>query len=170
MGKTVNRLPLLTDVQVATDDLIPLQDVSKPKTSAITIGELIKRVLRAGTIITAMIADKAITKAKLADQETPKPIPYANGWVLFDSAWGGGNYWKDRNNVVHIQGIVKNGTNSTICTLPAGYRPTQQLIFESTSNDARCRVDVYPDGRVIAGGGYNNAWVSLSNVHYYAAD
>jgi len=47
-----------------------------------------------------------------------------NGWVNFNEGYSVVKYWKDTNNVVHIQGVIKGGTvNSVIFVLPAAYKP-----------------------------------------------
>ena len=50
MAKTPDALQLITDVEVDSNDLLIVQDVSKPKTRAITVAELIKRFFRTGSV------------------------------------------------------------------------------------------------------------------------
>lgn len=45
MGKIIQRLLAISKLELANDDLIPVQDVSEPKTKAITISELKKAMM-----------------------------------------------------------------------------------------------------------------------------
>lgn len=65
MARTINESDLMTDEEIATDDRLIIEDVSKPKTLAVTVAELIKRVLRAGTIVADMLADNSVTTRTL---------------------------------------------------------------------------------------------------------
>jgi hypothetical protein len=57
----------------------------------------------------------------------------------------------------------------TIANLPVGYRPSDQLIFQtSTSPNAASRVDVKTNGDVVAWGDPN--WLSLDGVNFLASD
>lgn len=98
-----------------------------------------------------------------------------NGWVDF----GGGvfaeaAYTKDALGWVHLRGLVKSGTiNTTIFTLPVGFRPAQQCIFATAAANA---ANVYQRLDVTAGGivrqdsaaAGTNVYQSLEGVRFYA--
>lgn len=94
-----------------------------------------------------------------------------NSWVQYDTIFGTAQYYKDSTGVVHLRGLLKNGTvtaGTSLFTLPAGYRPVMQMLYEVTSNDARARLDVKTDGTVTTGPGVSNLWVSLANMSFRA--
>lgn len=98
-----------------------------------------------------------------------------NGWVYYGAPYELPGYYMDAAGVVHLRGLVKNGTvgNTTpIFTLPASYRPAYTQIRPAISNDVFCeiRVGAVADpntapGAVVAysGGG---PWVSLSGIAF----
>lgn len=91
-----------------------------------------------------------------------------NSWTDYGTPHIGAGYMKDSQGFVHLRGLVKSGTISTaIFTLPVGYRPTAEHAFavESNATIGTCRVQA--DGNVMANSG-NNAWFSLSGVHFRA--
>lgn len=92
---------------------------------------------------------------------------FQNSWVNFDTAsFKDARFWKDPMGIVHLEGLVKNGTiGTTIFTLPAGYRPSNGQLFASISNSAIGRIDVAPTGNVVATTG-NNAWITLSGITF----
>lgn len=48
----------------------------------------------------------------------------ANSWVNYSAAYSV-KYFKDHDNLVHLQGLLKDGDlNSVAFTLPVGFRPT----------------------------------------------
>lgn len=91
---------------------------------------------------------------------------FQNSWVNYGGSWATAAFFKDRLGVVHLKGLVKNGTvGSTIFTLPSGYHTTNgHELFYAISYGAVCRVDVFYDsGAVYMRSGANN-WVSLSGI------
>jgi hypothetical protein len=91
-----------------------------------------------------------------------------NGWVNFGSTYGNAQYYKDKENRVHLRGLVANGIFGVpIFNLPSGYRPFNQLIFTVTANNAYGRIDVDSFGSVILTVG-SNAFVSLDGISFRA--
>lgn len=91
-----------------------------------------------------------------------------NGWVVYSSTYATGQYRRDKNGMVHLRGLIKNGTGINIATLPAGFRPAiTELLATATSNNVFGRVDIDPSGVIIART-YNNQWLSLYNLHFLA--
>lgn len=93
---------------------------------------------------------------------------YQNSWVSYDSGtYYGAYFMKDAQGFVHLRGLVKSGTlNTTIFTLPEGFRPAYRHIFPAQCNNQIERVDVEPDGEVKT---YNdsNVYLSLNGIYFH---
>lgn len=88
---------------------------------------------------------------------------YQNGWVDY----GAGGYspveYRRRDGITYIEGLAKNGTvNSTIFTLPVGFRPARKIRFVVDSNVGYNYIDIDTGGVVFPAGAAANGWVSLS--------
>jgi hypothetical protein len=92
-------------------------------------------------------------------------VTYNTGWVDFDAAWTGAQY-KKVGDLVFVRGMVKrtSGVATVMFTLPAGYRPTKNIMFAQLSNSAVARVDIYPDGTVNMLVGSATDWVNLNGI------
>jgi hypothetical protein len=97
-----------------------------------------------------------------------------NGWTNYSGDNGGYTacrYWKDKNGVVHITGLVRYGTtasDTTLFTLPAGYRPRAQEMFHAyTATGGVCRIDVKANGDV-TGSNMSSSFVSLAGITFKA--
>lgn len=89
-----------------------------------------------------------------------------NSWANYGSGFAAAGYRKDGAGMVHLKGLVKDGTMSTaIFTLPVGMRPTETLIIPVRSNGASGEVRIEPTGSVIAYTG-SNAWLSLDGIGF----
>jgi hypothetical protein len=89
---------------------------------------------------------------------------FANSWVNFDAAtYHAASFMRDALGFVHVRGLVKTGTVGTttpIFTLPAGYRPTRQVGFATSSNGAFGALIVKADGSVcVAVGSSTNCYL-----------
>ena len=109
-------------------------------------------------------------------QEDKQAPTLLNGWTNF-SADGGiyepAGYWKDKNDVVHLSGIIKGGTvtaGTALFVLPEGYRPNKQEMFATASYNAFCRVDVAINGSVYVQYGGNTNWLSLCGINFKAKE
>lgn len=103
-------------------------------------------------------------------------------WVAFGAAGWMGVFYRRRRGIVHLQGLLKNGTSgSTIFTLPSGYRPLNRTLHSAVCDGpgavgsgteiSKARVDVLPTGVVtVPSFDYsgNNAMLSLAGVRFYA--
>jgi hypothetical protein len=98
----------------------------------------------------------------------------ATGQPIFENAWvnhtpgtfATAAFYKDAMGVVHLKGLVKNGTGgAAVFTLPVGYRPTAQHSFATDSGTAvvHSQLAVLASGAVIVslGAGATNAYASL---------
>ena len=109
------------------------------------------------------------------------------GWGSFDTGaipttdsadtWRYPRYHKDALGYVHLMGLARNNsggtnngsTNTTIFTLPAGFRPAHTILMSTFGNDTACRVDVGVDGRVkVVSTIPNTSWVSLTPISFLA--
>jgi len=75
-----------------------------------------------------------------------------NNWVDYGGDAGGEynptGYFKDNSEIVHLRGLVKNGTD-VIFILPKGFRPKYREIHTTTSwPTVFARIDILPDGSV----------------------
>ncbi len=85
-----------------------------------------------------------------------------NGWVAYLSSYGTPKYCI-RDGVVHIQGLIKNGTGTlgeTIADLPKEIGPEFRLIQTTQSSGEIARVDITEDGGILFNTG-STAWLSL---------
>jgi type II secretory pathway pseudopilin PulG len=103
---------------------------------------------------------------------------FQNGWHNYKDWYGGntfttGGYTRTSSGIVGLKGLVRGGpVGSTICTLPAGFRPKfagEKLIFQvTTANGGNWgRVDVEADGRIVSVSGGND-WFSLDGIMFLA--
>jgi hypothetical protein len=84
-----------------------------------------------------------------------------SGWVNYGAPWGSATRYRKVGPVVYITGLVANGTvaqgTGVIFTLPAGFRPSpDNLIFSVVGGNAFARLDIQPNGDVVANVGNNN--------------
>jgi len=88
---------------------------------------------------------------------------FQNGWVNYDTYYGPTRY-RRVNNIVMIEGLVKSGTigsNSSVFTLPAGFRPATRILSSTTTSpNAHARLEITPSGNVIPYTG-SSTWYSV---------
>ena len=68
-----------------------------------------------------------------------------HNWVQWDGSWPAKAI--KIGHVVYLSGLLKNGTNNHIATLPEGWRPSKNGLFGQFSDKAT-RIDVYTNGQV----------------------
>lgn len=110
-----------------------------------------------------------LVNAQVIQQPWQSPT-FLNGWSDYGNIYNPTGYYKDSIGIVHLKGLVKNGTISTTTTgtifmLPIGYRPHADSIFIVNSNNSIGRCDVDNLGNVIAYTGGNN-WFSLDGISF----
>lgn len=96
---------------------------------------------------------------------------FNTGWGNFDATNYSDVAYRKVGDLVQLRGIAKrsSGTETTIYTLPSGYRPAsgQRNVFIALSNGAAARVDVYSGGEVVhVGGGDATQYVSLDGLQF----
>ncbi|MBC1224977.1 hypothetical protein GNF10_16985 [Nostoc sp. UCD121] len=106
----------------------------------------------------------------ITQQELWQTPTFQNNWVNYDNTYNPVGYFKDSLGIVHLRGLVRSGTNNTtIFTLPVGYRPSnRELQAIQTFNNTIGRLDILTDGQVQVVLG-NNGWVSLDGITFRAA-
>jgi len=94
---------------------------------------------------------------------------YTNSWVSYGSTFSPARYIKDDLGVVHLDGLIMNGTIGTSAfTLPAGFRPAYQQIYAALCNpNAIGRLDILTNGQVQPAAGSNVSF-SLAGVTFLA--
>jgi len=95
-----------------------------------------------------------------------------NSWVDFGGAFATAQYRKDSFGVVHLKGLIKDGTTTSatvLFTLPTGHRPTLQRVFVTSTSTAgtSARVDVEADGDVSIQSG-SATYLSLDGISFLA--
>jgi hypothetical protein len=94
----------------------------------------------------------------------------ATNWALYAAGWQAPGFYKDNQSRVFLQGMIKKTiavvNGEVLFTLPVGYRPLGQSLFVVYSNSAAARIDVMPNGQVVASTGVNAAWVSLAGINF----
>jgi len=92
-----------------------------------------------------------------------------NGWVRYsDEQYNPPGYFKDKNGVVHLRGLIRNGGfGQPAFNLPDGYRPAFHEIYAVLSADKIGRCDILANGNVIPGNG-DLRWFSLDGITFRA--
>lgn len=109
--------------------------------------------------------------ATIIAQESVQPAALQNGWVNHGGGFADAGYWKDREGVVHLQGLIRSGTtdlSTVLFTLPPAYRPSARHIFMVLSNNSPTRIDVLGNGDVLLSNTASNQWLSLSGIYFRA--
>lgn len=106
-------------------------------------------------------------------QEPYMALSLQNGWVNFGGEFQTAVYWRDSNGVVHLEGLIRNGTTTggtVVFTLPVGYRPAATQIFSVSSSGGTFQIRINSSGQgavwVVTG---NNGHLSLSGIVFRAA-
>jgi hypothetical protein len=105
-------------------------------------------------------------------QETVQAASLQSSWMNTGSGFTTAGFYKDKENRVHLQGLIRLGTNTSgtlLFTLPVGYRPLSgRLLFTVDNNGAAARIDVLPDGSVLLMNSSTNLALSLSGISFRA--
>jgi hypothetical protein len=74
-------------------------------------------------------------------------ISLLSGWTNYGGSWGTPRYRKLPTGIVMTEGLVSNGSPAgNLFQLPAGYRPSQELIMNQFCNAGTTRLDIGADG------------------------
>jgi len=107
---------------------------------------------------------------------SPSLIP---PWTQYSASWEYAGYWKDKNGMVYLRGMIKGGTSpgTYAFQLPGGYLPYRRELQLGTGHNGTAyypiRIDILTDGNVyiawptMSPQTYPN-WVSLARVSFRA--
>ncbi|OZS77447.1 hypothetical protein CF394_11235 [Tetzosporium hominis] len=119
--------------------------------------------------------DRKIQVIGSFETQAIQSLTLMSGWLNFSSTsepWQRAGFYKDLSGVVHLTGLIKDGTtaNGTVLgTLPVGYRPAKQEVFTVATSSGTARIDVYPNGQIIGARDLNATFTSLSGPSFKAA-
>lgn len=102
----------------------------------------------------------------------PQTPAFLNAWVNFGSSYEPVSFYKDKEGIVHLQGLMKDGSTvaySSIFVLPLGWRPAATQIFAVNANHAFGEIEIRADGMVQVGNAITNTLVSFSGISFKAA-
>lgn len=109
-------------------------------------------------------------------QEDWQNLTLVNGWVRYSTGFNPPQYFKDSQGIVHLRGLIKNGTDVIISTLPTGYRSSFRVLLVGTTNVnvsstifVSCRIDITNTGVITLYGHYDEVWVSLDGITFRTA-
>ena len=105
-------------------------------------------------------------------QESWTAPSFLNSWVNFGGVNEPAGYFKDSFEVVHLRGMIKDGTiGQPAFILPEGYRPAYEAFYGTASNDlfGQCVIQMSTgnEGKVIPHVG-DNTWFSLAGITFRA--
>lgn len=128
------------------------------------------------TDVEAALDELAAEKANTADILAPEAwisVTFAGSWANFSTY--SVKYYKDRTGVVRLRGMAflspTPGAESTIFTLPSGYRPGQEMNIASIGNNGTtslARIRITTGGAVSFVSGASSSWLSLDNIQFRA--
>lgn len=100
------------------------------------------------------------------------PPTLLNSWVNFGAPYDDAGFFKDANGIVHLRGLVKNGSSGSaiIFQLPAGYRPANSKLFSTIVSGATgCEMTIDSGGDLYSpSGSASTTWTSLENISFLA--
>jgi hypothetical protein len=106
--------------------------------------------------------------------QSPISLPLYGGWTFYGSPFAPPTYWKDKNGVVHLEGLLRAGTTTggtVVAQLPGGYRPSHNLIFTVNTSSGVTRLDVKNSasyGRIIIPYTESMSYLSLDGISFKA--
>ena len=91
-------------------------------------------------------------------------LSFGSGWANYGSGFQNGQY-KKVGDLVFLRGLVArtSGVDTTIATLPSGFRPPANTVFITNATDAFGRVDIQTDGTVLLNNG-TPTYVQLDGI------
>jgi len=112
------------------------------------------------------------SRRAITDQESWTVPTLLNSWVNYGSGYNAVGYFKDNLGIVHLRGLVKDGTiNTTVFQLPNGYRPAYKEMHTSSAKQGGVyvigRCDIDSSGNVTAYGSANE-YFSFDGITFRA--
>ena len=93
-----------------------------------------------------------------------KAMTFHYGWKNFGGGYETATYTEIQG-ICYLQGLIKDGWNGHMSTLPENCRPKERLIFNMIRSDSVCRVDISTNGAVTTHGG-TRGWISLAGINF----
>jgi hypothetical protein len=106
-----------------------------------------------GRVPSARIASRLTSPERYHEVGAPGEPGFENGAENFGEPFSTAAFFIDHEGVVHLKGTVKASTFSVIFTLPARYRPRQQLFIPTQASSVASSIYIYPNGEVQVRGG-----------------
>jgi len=100
--------------------------------------------------------------------ETINAPTLLNSWVNYGGSRKEAGYWKDKEGMVHLEGVIKSGTTTSptiLFNLPAGYRTSARERFATIADSAFASLFIDSDGNVYYESGGNGEF-SISNISF----
>ncbi|HCQ30141.1 MAG TPA: hypothetical protein DIU39_07635 [Flavobacteriales bacterium] len=103
-------------------------------------------------------------------QEPWQNVTLQNGWINYGTGYAAPQFYKDKEGVIHVKGLIQNGTTApgtVLFNLPLGYRPSERRIVQTTTGGTSTpygiasRVDILPNGDVIIQHTNIVTWINL---------
>jgi len=91
-------------------------------------------------------------------------------WAFLGNPYATPQYTKTNDNVVQLKGLIAGGSttyDSTLATLPAGFRPKERILTTVANSGAYSRIDILANGEIHFEGS-SNGWYSLDNICFPA--
>lgn len=101
-----------------------------------------------------------------------RAVNFENGFENFSPDWHDCEFYKDPFGTVKLRGLFKRlsaALNTTVFTLPEGYRPSRFTMLGSTAGNQHVRVDIHPNGSLVVAVADSASWfnyVSLDNLSF----
>lgn len=133
----------------------------------------ITRMMTTGTPIKRIVAyaDSMYLSGEI-ENENRIAMNLINNFANYDKGYNQASYWKDKNGVVHLTGLINTGTNTTgtvIATLPVGYRPKLNEIFSAFTGNASSSMRLNVDSTgVISFNGTYTSFIGLAGISFKA--
>ena len=97
-------------------------------------------------------------------------LQLGNGWAFFGPNWATPRYRKDRDGVVHVQGMISGGTvtsSTVVATLPVGFQPQYDLVLIIYSATGPARVNMRgatggTPGAIHTEEGWSATWTAIN--------
>lgn len=163
----------LDEAPLATDEIeISYQFVNAVTGNADTVDGIHASAVATPNTLLPLGADGKFPNSVLGTAATP-PVKhiigaagepsYQNAWQQYAAPWGPNYFVKTADNMVTVVIMAKlGGNNTTIFTLPAGFRPSTQISGVGVTAAGVVLVDISAGGSIVTEGASNNSWLAIN--------
>jgi hypothetical protein len=103
---------------------------------------------------------------KLETEAYNNPV-FENGWKNYGFGNAACQYYRDKQMNIYLKGVVNGGIAGTsIFTLPAGYRPTEKMIFSIITKNGYGKLSVDTNGAVTFMDGDPTEYISICGIAF----